>query len=215
MKLYDQLKPGLWYYVIGSSILFIGIVIVLGFITPGYNHLHHTISRLAVEKYGWVQTLNFLQFGITVFLSGLLISSVIASKASQRLWLMIFTLSSLMWLTMALFPTDKVEESQVMLSELSLNGIIHLGGVFTVFLLFPFGVHALSRSLTQEPPLSKYARFTSLCGYTVSLLCYIWTIFFLTHQFTQYLGIFQKIIAGICMYWMISILWAIKPSGQT
>jgi len=111
---------------------------------------------------------------------------------------------------MALFPTDKIGGNQITLSQLTPTGTIHLAGVFIIFLLFPFGVYALSKSLSNEQTLSNYALFTSICVYTICLLCYIWSYFFLTGNFSDYLGILQKIIAGICLFWMISIIKAVK-----
>jgi hypothetical protein len=212
MKLSHQIKKYIWWYSFLSSIAFTLIVMVLGIISPDYNHLQNTISELAVVEYGWLQTFNFLQFGLGAFFFGLLLSTEFTLKESKRLWLLIFTLSSFMSVAMALFPTDRIGQLIGGLNQLSLEGTIHIGGVFTIFILFPFGVHALSKSLAREQQLALLSRFTAIIGYAVSMSCYIWTIFLLSNLFTNYLGLFQKLIAALCIYWMVTMLFAAKPT---
>ena len=56
-----------------SGILFIAIFAVLGFLTPGYNSLHDTISALELTPFKLAQQINFFVFGalLCVFALGL------------------------------------------------------------------------------------------------------------------------------------------------
>jgi hypothetical protein len=47
-----------------GGVLFIGTYIVLGFLTPGYNSLHDTISALELTPFKLAQQINFLVFGV-------------------------------------------------------------------------------------------------------------------------------------------------------
>ncbi|MBS1503274.1 MAG: DUF998 domain-containing protein [Bacteroidetes bacterium] len=60
-------KTLLIYGIIGA-VLFIGIYLVFGFITPGFDLLRDTISSLELVKNGWVQRINFIAFGIFTLL---------------------------------------------------------------------------------------------------------------------------------------------------
>ena len=47
-----------------GGVLFIATYIVLGFLTPGYNSLHDTISALELTPFRLAQQINFLVFGV-------------------------------------------------------------------------------------------------------------------------------------------------------
>jgi hypothetical protein len=193
--------------------MFVIVVIVLGLITPEYNQIQHTISRLAVEEYGWAQTLNFIQFGIAVFVSGLLISHKVMGNKNKSIIGTVFSLSAFMWFIVALFPTDKFEETRIDIRTLSPNGAIHLGIVLLVFLLFPLGVYKLSNALRQEIKLKSLVRFTEICGYSTGALCLVWTYLLFNGILIEYLGLFQRIIAALALFWMMRMLANVKPSN--
>ena len=71
------------FFPVISPIIFTLVVIVLGFVTPGYNHINYTISRLAIEKYGWIQSLNFLQLALSLLALGNRLSSDMKQSASR------------------------------------------------------------------------------------------------------------------------------------
>jgi hypothetical protein len=56
-----------------GGILFITTYLILGFITPGYNSLHDTISSLELTPFGLAQQINFFVMGtlVCVFALGL------------------------------------------------------------------------------------------------------------------------------------------------
>jgi hypothetical protein len=54
-----------------GGVLFIATYIVLGFLTPGYNSLHDTISALELTPFKLAQQINFLVFGVLLCLFAL------------------------------------------------------------------------------------------------------------------------------------------------
>ena len=205
-----------WLYAFASPILFALTVGIVGFITPGYNHLNHTISRLAIEKYGWIQELNFIQFAFGIILSGFLMRRIMSDRQSKRFWLVSTIFSATILIIVSLFPTDPIENVRFSANLLSKNGLIHFASLGLLFLLCPFGVRNLSRTLMREKDFTSLAHVTSVIGYTVSFLCIIWIMFFIGGLFLAYRGIFQKAIALLCIYWIVRVLWVIrKPFIQT
>ena len=200
----------LWCYALISPIIFTLVVFILGFISPGYDHLRNTISELILGEYGFVQKMNFIQFGLGFVLSGYLLPQFVSKKRSKRIWMILFWLCALFSFTISIFQTDKMDQFSKM--NFSVSGKIHFGALILSFLLAPFGVHALKNSLKNELVLSKYTNFTGQMGYTLCILCHIWTFLFLGGYLVSYLGIFQKIIVIISVYWLVTILWAIHPA---
>jgi hypothetical protein len=196
-------------YTLISQIIFLMVTIIVGIITPGYNHITHTISRLSIEKFGYIQQFNFIQFGISLLLSGLLFFKITPTYKLRTIWLSIFTFSSLFIFTETLFPTDIIEDINIYSSQLTLNGYIHLFSLALFFILAPFGSYLLSKYMQVDSMFTNMASMTKFGGYMLSTLCYIWIYYFLSVPFALYLGIFQKVIVGIGFLWLLQIHWLV------
>lgn len=207
---YKTLLLGFWFFALFSPIIFSLTVLFVGCITPNYNHINHTISRLAIEKYGWIQELNFIQFAIGLVVTGFLMRRVMTDNQSKRLWLASTLFCAASLVVVSLFPTDPIENVRFSTNLLSPSGIVHFSTLALVLFLAPFGIRRLSRSLMKEKEFSFLAHLTSTIGYTVSILCFIWMAFYIEGVFLQYRGIFQKIIAIICMYWLVRVVLVIR-----
>ena len=55
------------YFTQVSPYIFVTCFIVLGWMTPDYNQLKHTISRLSLGVYGPLESLNIFQLSLGVF----------------------------------------------------------------------------------------------------------------------------------------------------
>lgn len=183
-----------------SPIAFILIVTVLGFVTPGYSHINYTISRLAIEKYGWIQSLNFFQLAVAFSTLGSTISSEF--KASSRLALrLIFSLTSLFLVVAGLFPTDPIENIPLRFSLYTPVGLIHAGSVVLFVLVSPFGIHRLSAIMAGEPKYREYAMMTKTVGYLVFAGSILWFACFALGIGLEYRGITQKILIAVILLW--------------
>ena len=123
------------YFPIISPIIFIVIVIVLGLVTPGYNAINHTISRLAIEQYGWIQSVNFFQLAIAFSILGNTLSSEIKRSSSKIAIRTIFMLSSIFLVIAGIFPADRIENIPLRFSIYTPLGLIHAGSVLVLSLI--------------------------------------------------------------------------------
>jgi len=53
-----------------APVLFATVVVLAGFLRSGYDPVRQTISELAVKENGWLQTLNFVMFGVLLIVFG-------------------------------------------------------------------------------------------------------------------------------------------------
>lgn len=187
-----------------SPIAFILIVFVLGIVTPGYSHINYTISRLAIEKYGWIQSLNFFQLALAFSLVGSTLSTEIRAASRMPLRL-IFSLTSLFLIIAGLFPTDPIENIPLRLSIYTPLGLIHAGSVVLFVLVSPFGIHSLAAILAQTPTYRRYAKMTKTMGYLVFFGSMVWFACFVLGIGLQYRGITQKILIFAVLTWFTII----------
>lgn len=200
----------LWFYAILSPVIFASGVYYLGAISPGYNQLGHTISRLAIEQYGFWQKFNMLQFAAGLYVSGFLFARELKNRISRDIWQTAFRVSALLTVILIIFPTDPVDNKQFIPEMLTYNSIMHIGTLMAFFIVAPFGIHRMSGSLRSEGRLARYSRFTGVMGYSVVILCFVWIAFYVTGTLYGFRGIFQKGIALMCVYWLTRMLLAIR-----
>lgn len=202
-----------WDYIFICPIIFIFIVIILSIITPGYNHLSLTISRLAIMKYGLFQNINFLILASGFALSAFTLPGKFANKESKIIWFRILIVITLMLIIETFFPTDAFETKKLYTHYFSFNAIIHLGTLMAFFLIAPFGVSSLVKSMKKDSVLKKHANITAIAGYTASVLCYLWVYLLASGNMLNYLGILQKIIILICFAWYLTIVFYLRKNA--
>lgn len=196
-----------------SPILFAIVVAILGFVTPDYSHINHTISRLAIEQYGWVQILNFLQFAAGLAISGIVISRSMQHETSRRIIRTIFSFCASLLVLAALVPTDPIETMRFSFRLLTPTGSMHVGTVIVFLLVSPLGISRLVRALGTEPDYRRYAAFTAFVGYTALIASIAWFGFYMTGLLLEYRGIFQKAIALLVILW-IDLIVTISSSKE-
>lgn len=188
-----------------SPILFLVITIVLGFLTPGYDHLRHTISRLAIEKFGWIQALNLLQFASGMYLSGLQVSKTMTGFAAKKFVRNAFFFCGLMLLLAALTPTDRIEDIRFEWSLLTPLGIAHYSVIFLFLVFAPFGIRQLSRFISDEPSYHALGRVTLYMGFTAFIASICWFVFYASGLFLGFRGLFQKAILLQAIAWIMMV----------
>lgn len=199
-----------WRYAFASPIVFSVVVVILGLITPGYSQIRYTVSRLAIEKYGWIQNLNFLQLALGFFFAGNVFYGSMSHPGGKRIWAMVMWVAAVMLILVALFPTDPIENARFAINLLTWHGVIHFATLGLFFLMTPFGIEQMKKSLKEEPKLADFAAFTAVIGYLVWLSCIVWVVLFFIQTWLPYRGIFQKGIIALCILWFLRLLWAVR-----
>ena len=190
-----------------SPILFLLITFITGFITPGYSHLKHTISRLAIEKYGFIQQMNFFQFGIGMYLTGKLFASSLKLKNSRSYIRKFYNFCSILLVLAAIIPADPIENAKFSLSLLTPFGLVHILIVVLFVVLSPFCIKRIYEIFKSEKHYNRLSGFTIFMGISTLLMCIVWFLFFFREIYFDYRGLFQKIITLWSFCWIIVVNW--------
>ncbi len=205
-KKYIPIQKILWNFSIISPIVFILGVTLIGFMTPGYNHLRHTISRLSIEQYGWIENINLFQLALAMCIAGILVSRLGGTPFSKAILSTTLFSNTILCIATILFPTDPIEEVQFTITQLSLNGMMHVGVLFIFVLASPIGIVLVSKILRKEFKNMFLANLTLLCGVVSFVLSVVWGVSWLTHTGDGFLGVFQKVITLISIFWLEMLL---------
>lgn len=198
-----------------SPIVFAIIVVILGFITPGYDHLNYTISRLAIEKYGWIQSINFLQLALGIHFTGVRLTEILERQAQEdSIIRIVFRMCSIFLIIAAFIPTDPIENVPLDYTLLTPTGLVHISVVIVFLILSPFGIIKLSQVFRKEKMLAGYATLTTVAGFAALVGSIIWFAFYFMGIFLEYRGIFQKAIALPVLIWFVLITYAAMDKKQ-
>jgi hypothetical protein len=198
-------KKWLWMAGFLSPIIFMVAVIILGLMTPGYDHLRDTISILQIKKYGWIQEINFIQVGMGLGIISWFIGQNLITKEAKKVWRNIVIFCVTFLATEIIFPIDEMTSNNLQQNTFTPGGVIHLSALLIFFVTAPYGIYVLAKALKKEPVFSKLAGITATLGYILSFLCYGWTYLFVSGQGSGFLGIIQKLIVGAGLLWFIKM----------
>ena len=195
-----------------SPMVFAIVVLILGFITPGYSHVNYTISRLAIEQYGWIQSINFIQLAIGLYFTGTWLTNLIHDGTSVKVIKTIFMICALFLVIAAFVPTDPIENVPLYFTLLSPTCLVHVSLVVIFLMLSPLGIVELTRVLGKETRFARLVPYTLIAGFTALTGSIVWFAFYFLGIYLEYRGIFQKAIAIPVLIWLILINLAImKP----
>lgn len=206
------MRQCIWATAFLSPLVFTATYLVLGMVTPDYDPVNYTISRLALTENGWIYSVSLGVLAAGLFLGGVIFRNVLKGKSGGRLWMSAFSIASVLVVLLIIFPTDPIENVRFSLGILTPSGMVHMGSVMAFILLSFPGVRLLAKALEDEKGLSLLAGFTEIMGYVVLTLSVLWLITYVAGIFLQYRGLFQKVIAVLTVFWLsVMFIAARKP----
>ena len=149
------------------------------------------ISELAIGRFGFVQTLAFLAFGI-----GSLALAVALRRATKGSWgslvgTILFGLFGAGLIVDAFFPIDRGG-----MQPETVVGTVHIVAAPVAFVCAILGMFVLTRTFKRDAGWQPYWRLSAALA-TVALVA-----FFLPSEGT-WAGIFQRVFVGAIIAWMV------------
>ena len=163
--------------------LFVVTALVLGLVKPHYRPLHNTISELALDRYGYLQTANFVINGSLVTMLGL----VLATRHQHLYGSIAIMVMGLVLISSGIFRTDPIATGTS-----TSHGKVHNA----LFFVGIFGT--ISGQL-----VTGFGNLGSTLG-VFSLTCGVLTLALLPITVTRqrYMGLFQRLVVVVVVVWM-------------
>jgi hypothetical membrane protein len=150
-----------------GPLLFLTVVLVEGAVRPGYRPLHDTISELSLGPRGWIQTANFLVFGILFLVFARGVKASLDDSRAARVGGTLLSVIGLGVVGCGLFRAEPWPPA-----SMSPTGVLHLVcAIALVFALLPVATAVLLRAFVAEPRWRSLALATGVTSFvTLALL---------------------------------------------
>ena len=154
-----KLKPAVLYGVI----LFCCVILITGYLTPGYSQLHHALSELGAPNAPYARLVRWFGF-IPLGVSFLIYADQSRRLFSNKLPIALFLLTGLAIIAVGIFPTDPHGRRD------TISGIIHaIAGIFLLSVLSLTPLVLTFPGQYKTPPRSWLLVFSFVMGILVSV----------------------------------------------
>ena len=182
---------------LGGSGCFVASALLLPAVSE-YGIRRDFISELAIGRYGFVQTLAFLAFGI-----GALALAAGLRKTTRGSWgstvgSILVGLFGIGVLLDAVFPIDPGVQM------MTVAGTVHLMAALGAFVCMIAAMFVFSRTFTQS------ARWRSLRSVSLALALAAFAALFLPSG-GEWAGLFQRMFVGVVISWMVIVAVRTAP----
>jgi hypothetical protein len=193
--------------------MFLAVLLVEGAVRPGYDPLRGTISELSLGPRGWIQTANFLVFGILFLIFARGLRAGLRDSGAARLGGILLSVIGIGVLGCGLFRAEPWPPS-----SMSPVGLLHLVcAMVLIFALLPVATAVMTRAFAAD------ARWRSLAP--ASALTSIATLVLLVGGLAlmsppgqparignEYAGLIQRIDVAVFLAWQIAVARRISRS---
>ena len=172
------------------------IVVIVGDLaaslsTPGYSLVRNSVSSLALEPIGWLQSICFLAMGLLleIFVAGLFFN--IRRARGFHAGIVLLALCGFVLMLIAAFHMDHPGAPPI-------DGTIHTIASYGLGLLFPIAILLLAPSFKSTLNWKNIFVYTLIAG----ILAFALIIgAFFTEQ-TGWFGLYERIIIGNALIWV-------------
>ncbi len=187
-----------------APISFTTVVIVLGFMQPGYNHVSHTISELGAvgASNAGIQNANFVVTGILTLAFAFGLHGGISGGKGSRIGPSLVALWGLALVASGFFQLDPKEAVTACTSTPSIStcapGLHDVAGL-TGFAASGAAAVVLSRRLRTDPQWRSYASFSVVAG--LLMIVFLGGFMLSFPHFPAYVGVVQRLMVGTILLW--------------
>jgi hypothetical protein len=167
-----------------GAILFTTVYFCFGVISPRYDVMKESITRLQVQPYGWIQSVNFVVAGVFILAFAIGLRNELAGGFGYMLIPFLQALTGLGCVIIGLVTATQLQ--------------LYTG--WGIFLLFIISFLLLCRRFTADPQWRGWATYTIL-----SILLMISLSIILSYSIaidSKYSGIFERLIVVTRLVWL-------------
>ena len=193
----------LFWITLTGLVLYVALDAIAQILPPHYSPVSQAESDLAVGKYGFLMTLNFLNRGLLslAFILAFLRSVDLVGQNRSRFKNGIYLMS--VWavgaILLAFFPTD------VPATPISWHGAIHLVVALIAFICGAFGTLVISLKLDDKVTLQRGLRRIALPLAVIVVICWVIEFgvpFVVPHLNEKIGGLTERLFLGSVLLWI-------------
>jgi uncharacterized protein DUF998 len=210
----DRPQFAAWAGIIGAT-LFVLIFTLEGWDRPGYRPLEMYVSALSLGPRGWIQILNFIVFGVLLFVFSRGVAAEFPNGKASRGGLIILTIIAVCYFLSGPFVMDPMNTPR---NQMTFHGTMHgiFGGI--VFSLMPVTCFVFLRRFRDDPKWQFLQGWTLGLGIISAFGVLLLTIATKTPDtqdvFNNWLGLIQRTAIVPFMIWIfIFALGLLKRSN--
>jgi hypothetical protein len=198
-----QRQLSAWAGIIGAT-LFVLIFTLEGWYRPGYKPLEMYVSALSLGSRGWIQILNFIVFGMLLFVFSRGVAAEFPNGKASWGGLIILTIIAICYFLSGPFVMDPANTPR---NQMTFHGTMH--GIFgaIVFTLMPVGCFVFLRRFRVDPKWRSLQWWTLGLGIMSAFGVILLTIATKTPAmqsiFNKWLGLIQRTAIVPFMVWII------------
>ena len=200
-----------WTGILGVT--FFGVASILGgFQFDSYNPISQYISETMAVNTPYGKVLRFFGYVpsgvlLTIF-SFAAINKFPAAKLTKIGFWGLGIFYGIATIVVGLFPCDKGCNKEFV--DPSISQIIHNSTGLLTYIFVPISIIIIGISLRQLTKYHRLSKIAIVCG----MICILFIGLLLSDPSTNYAGLFQRIIEGTFIIWIISCCISIKRANQ-
>jgi len=189
-----------------GPVSFFAVLLVEGAVRPGYRPMHDTISELSLGPRGWIQSANFLIFGILFIVFARGVKASLDRSLAARMGAALLFVIGLGVLGCGLFRAEPWPPS-----SMGASGLIHLVcAMVLIFALLPVATGVLARAFVSDARWGSLGLVTGLTSIiTLVLLAGGLALMSPPGQPArigdEYAGLIQRVDVGVFLLWQIAV----------
>lgn len=190
------------YVALAAPLVFISLVLVQAWQSPGYSHVSLPISALAAWPSGWIQNLNFLILAAGMLAFAVLMHRSVAGSPAGVVGPMLLAFCGAGLVLAAAFPWVRLEEGFAVPRG-------HVVGAGITFAGAGAGFTILSRRMSGDPEWASLAPYTLITGAGI-LGLFIATFLGARSDgapFRQWLGLLQRLTLLLWLPCVTALSW--------
>jgi Protein of unknown function (DUF998) len=155
------------------------------------------ISLLVLGPDGWMQTANFIVFGLSIILFERGLQEAVVPRRPWGPMSILAIASGLALVAMAIFPTDPP-------GEWTIHGAVHLGVVAVLASLLPVACFVTAGEVKRHPSWCGHAGFTVLTGVLTGTLAVMLLLAWsgAWRALHPWIGLFERAVFAVPSIWM-------------
>ena len=192
-----------------GPLLFVTTFLIEGWLRPGYDPLRMFVSELALGARGWIQSTNFLVYGVLLLLFARGSATEFMTGPASRAGPILLTLNGIRTIGVGLFVTDPAAAP---LQAMSWHGALHLLLAVSAFVLWPLTCFVFYRRFRIDLAWQPLAGWTLCAGIATAVLSSLLIIetaplASVPHAFNAWLGLIQRISIITFSAWQFAVAW--------